>query len=102
MRQFIVRVDGPPDFGPFLQSMQDWNIPCTDAGGFEDWLDDVEAEKSRPVDARYYLVLAETEAVIHEAVEKTAAYARDKWPEGRPVYSVLADREPPSFPAVEI
>lgn len=97
MRQFLVRVDSSGDLPAFTESMRDKGLVYGDADYDRGWLDEVLAGQHRLVDARYLIVTANTEAEIHTAIETTARYALDRWPEGRPVFAVLADREPPSY-----
>ncbi|WP_228943339.1 hypothetical protein [Nocardioides sp. Leaf374] len=94
--QYVIRVDGPGDVKAFVQSMRDQGLAVGDLLHEREWLESVKASRE-PHDAEYLSVDAPSKEAIDAAVEATSRYA--DWPQGAPVFTVLGERERPTYPA---
>lgn len=94
--QFAVRVDGPGDVKTFVQSMHDQGLTVGDLLHEREWLESIKSTHELH-DAEYLSVDAPSREAIDAAVEATSRYAN--WPQGAPLFTVLGERERPTYPA---
>ena len=76
--------------------MHDQGLAVRDLLHEREWLESINSSHE-PYDAEYLSVDAPSREAIDAAIEATSRYAN--WPQGTPLFTVLGERERPTYPA---